>query len=111
MSKRPKLDHQRTTACNNREETTSEETSAVFEYEYTGRQAPRIVTHARITSSVTKIGMNSFCSCKSLVEVVLNDGLREIGSNALIIAQHCKVSIYHLLLPRLELLHLVVALN
>jgi len=78
--KRPKLDHQRTTAnINNREET-----SSIIEYEYTGTgdRVPNYVQHVRIHSSVTKINNNSFYNCESLREVVLNDGLREIGESA-----------------------------
>jgi len=78
MSKRAY--HQRTASNNNREE----ETSSVVEYEYTGTgdRVPDNVTHVRIHPSVTKIDSFSFYNRRCLEEVVLNDGLREIGSNA-----------------------------
>ena len=82
MSKRPKLAyHQRTTADNNREETSA----SVVEYEYTGKDhhVPNNVTHVRIHSSITKIEKYTFHTKLHLKEVVLNDdGLTVIGSNA-----------------------------
>ena len=80
-SKRPKLAyHQRTTSSNNNKE----ETSSVIEYEYTGRDhhVPNNVTHVRISSGITKIEDYSFCNKLHLKEVVLNEGLTVIGTNA-----------------------------
>ena len=80
MSKRPKLAyHQRTTANNNREET-----SSVIEYEYTGRDhhVPNNVTHARIHPSVTEIDDYTFHGKLRLKQVVLNEGLMRLGKSA-----------------------------
>ena len=79
-SKRPKLAyHQRTAASNN-----GEETSSVVQYEYTGRDhhVPNNVTHVRIHPSVIEIENFSFHNKLRLKEVVLNEGLTVIGSNA-----------------------------
>jgi len=89
-SKRPKLAyHQRPTANNNNER---EETSAadVVAFEYTGRgkyagtgdRVPDNVTHARIHPSVIGIRQNAFHSREHLKEVVLNEGLINIGLGA-----------------------------
>jgi len=84
MSKRPKLAHDQRTAANsyNREE----ETPSVVEYEYTGRDhrndIPKNVTHLRIHPSVTEIEDYAFHGKLRLKEVVLNDGLWVIGSDA-----------------------------
>jgi len=83
MIKRPKLAYHQRTAANNNDR---EETSSVVEYEYTARDnyhhVPNNVTHVRIHSSVIDIKDHSFYRCKSLEEVVLNEGLRRIGEFA-----------------------------
>jgi len=78
MSKRPKLDHQRTASNNDNRE----ETSSVVEYEYTGKYVPNNVTHVRIHPSITSIQIFSFHNKLRLKEVVLNEGLTVIGQNA-----------------------------
>jgi len=82
MSKRPKLDHQQTTANDN--DFFSEEISSEVHFEYTGTgdQVPDYVTHVRVHPSVTKIEDWSFYDRRRLKEVVLNEGLTVIGSNA-----------------------------
>jgi len=89
MSKRPKLAyHQRPTANNNNREETS--AADVVAFEYTGRgkyagtgdRVPDNVTHARIHPSVTGIRQNAFHSREHLKEVVLNEGLINIGLGA-----------------------------
>jgi len=80
MSKRPKLDHQGT-AANNHDR---EETSSVVEYVYTAgnNDIPDNVTHVRVQSGVIKINDWKFHNQRSLKEVILNNGLEQIGSDA-----------------------------
>jgi len=83
MSKRPKLAYDQRTAAvskNNREDTVS----SVNEYEYTGTgdRVPDDVTHVRIHSSITKIDDYAFHKKIHLKEVLLNEGLEEIGYHA-----------------------------
>ena len=57
-------------------------------YVYTGREdVPRNVTHVRFHPRVVEVDKEVFRDCKSLREVILNDGLREIGSYAF---ENCK---------------------
>ena len=53
----------------------------MFEY-YGGGGVPRNVTHVRFHPSVVNVRSEAFHSRKSLVEVVINDGLREMGESA-----------------------------
>jgi len=45
-------------------------------------EVPDNVTHVRFHQSVVEVNNEAFYFCKSLVEVVLNEGLREIGLGA-----------------------------
>ena len=50
---------------------------------YKGHEdVPENVTHIRFHPSAVKVEMNGFSNCNDLIEVVLNDGLREIGNSA-----------------------------
>jgi len=54
-------------------------------FEYSGRESiPSVVTHVRFHPSVVEVGVSNgaFSYCSSLMKVVLNDGLREIGECA-----------------------------
>lgn len=53
-------------------------------FEYIGRKAdvPRNVTHVRFHPSVIEIDNDTFRGCSELREVVLNEGLTEIGEHA-----------------------------
>ena len=81
MSKKPKLAYHQRTAVNNNNR---EETSSVVEYEYTGsdHHVPNNATHVRIHSSITTIESYSFHGKLNLKEVVLSEGLEEIGLKA-----------------------------
>ena len=114
MSKRPKLayDDQQTTANNN--DFFSEETSSEVHFEYTGsdHQVPDYVTHVRVHPSVTKIDDAAFHSEQHLKEVILSEGLVEIGSDVYsLVVYHCKRLIYPLLLSRLAVMHLEAVLG
>lgn len=55
---------------------------AIFEYTGKGQTVPKDVEHVRFHPSVVKVDRDVFRNCYKLREVVLNNGLREIGSNA-----------------------------
>ena len=54
----------------------------VFEYTGNGQTVPKDVVSVRFNPSVTKADNYAFSGCRSLREVVLNDGLGEIGEFA-----------------------------
>lgn len=57
----------------------------MFEFEYTGHESiPSDVTHVQFHPSVVEVGVSNgaFSYCSSLMKVVLNEGLREIGQCA-----------------------------
>ena len=53
-----------------------------IEYMGNGQTVPKGATHVRFHPSLLEVCNNAFNGCKSLREVVLNDGLREIGQYA-----------------------------
>lgn len=48
----------------------------------THKEVPENVTHVRFHPNVVNVENNAFYWCKCLIEVVLNNGLREIGESA-----------------------------
>ena len=75
---------------------------AIFEYTGKGQIVPKKeVEHVRFHPSVVKVDREVFHNCYKLREVVLNNGLREIGSNAF---SYCNllqsITIPSILLPR-----------
>jgi len=54
----------------------------MYEYTNTGEYVPENVTHVRFHPSVVKVDNEAFCRRDKLIEVVLNNGLREIGNAA-----------------------------
>jgi len=65
------------------ENMSNDTTEVMYEYTNTGECVPRNVTHVRFRPSVSKIGKEgAFQECTELREVILNDGLREIGNSA-----------------------------
>ena len=56
--------------------------SKVIMFEYKGEDVPQKVTHVRLNPSVVEIDNEAFHRRDKLREVVLNDGLREIGAHA-----------------------------
>ena len=51
-------------------------------FEYTGQRVPRDVVNVRFHPGVVKVENNAFSFCSHLREVILNEGLQEIGSGA-----------------------------
>jgi len=51
-------------------------------FEYTGQRVPRDVVNVRFHPGVVKVENNAFSFCSHLREVILNEGLKEIGSGA-----------------------------
>ena len=79
----------------------------VFEYMGNEHEAPRDVVSVRFHPSVIEIEDFAFLYCKSLREVVLNEGLEAIGVEAFYgCKSHYKVLRYPLLLLILEIVHL-----
>ena len=82
----------------------SHDTSEVmFEYEGSDHRVPKNVTHVRFHPSVTKIGKEgAFQERTKLREVILNDGLREIGCRAFGYCASLQSITYPRLLSRLD---------
>jgi len=59
----------------------------VFEYTGRGQTIPKDVVSVRFHQSVVEVEEKAFEDCKQLKEVILNDGLREIGEEAF---HHCE---------------------
>ena len=80
------------------------------QYEYTGNEiVPRSVKRVRFHPSVVFVNKGTFEYRDQLIEVILNDGVREIGQSAFLDSvNHCEILQFLLRLQRLVSWHLFI---